>query len=95
MNFMLPNSGFVHITQFVSKCHLMLVEPNPAKGNASVSSSGSEEDGKCGALHCWIPAYKRSILKWIKCDSCDKYFHYYCVGLNKTPTNDYCCPVCV
>ena len=73
----------------------MLVEPTPAKGDASVSSNGSEEDGKCGALHRWIPAYKRSILKWIKCDSCDEYFHDYCVGLNKTPTNDYCCPVCM
>ena len=95
----------VHITQwFISnhglkiqqscKCHLMLVEPTPAKGDASVSSSGSE-DGKCGALRWWIPAYKRSILKWIKCDSCDEYFHDYCVGLNKTPANDYCFPVCV
>ena len=46
------------------------------------SSSDEVEDGKCGALHCKIAVYKGLIVKWIQCacDSCDKYFHVYCVG---------------
>ena len=78
-----------------SRSHLTLVEPTLATSDASISSSDPEEDGKCDALHCKIAAYKGSILKWIQCDSCDKYFHEYCVGLKKTPKNDYFCPGCV
>jgi len=57
-------------------------------------SSDDAEDGKCGALHCKIAVYKGLIIKWIQCDSCDRYFHAYCVGLKKTPENDYFCPEC-
>ena len=77
------------------RSHLTLVEPTPGMSDASISSSDPEEDGKCDALHCKIGAYKGSIFKWIQCDSCDKYFHEYCVGFKKTPKNDYFCPGCV
>lgn len=71
------------------------VKSASTKSDACLPSSSDEvEDGECGALHCKIAMYKGSIIKWIQCDSCDKYFHAYCLGLKRTPENDYFCPEC-
>ena len=67
-----------------------LVKPESATG----TEEEDEDEEYCQAKQCNIEKYKGKVARWIQCDSCNKWLHFFCAGLDqrrKTPQNFICC----
>ena len=56
-----------------------------------------DEDWEGGCSLCgkaWTDA-KGQVLESICCDKCDQWYHFSCVNIEKAPTGDFICPLCV
>ncbi|XP_049793761.1 lysine-specific demethylase lid [Schistocerca nitens] len=60
------------------------------------SDTQNDEDEDCAAVNCLKPVGQS--VDWVQCDGgCEKWFHLYCVGLDKqdvNPHEDYICVNC-
>lgn len=54
------------------------------------------DDGASCAMgsRCRITEYTGRRIKWVACDSCDGWYHVFCIGLKRVPKS-YCCVGCV
>ena len=83
-------------TVAASKARARKQSPRPTPSCSSSDVDSEEDNGlceECGA------AYKDDDMKmrkcWLGCDSCDKWFHYQCVGLRSIPKGYWSCKYCV
>ncbi|CAD7094087.1 unnamed protein product [Hermetia illucens] len=61
-----------------------------------IAASTSDDDEECSATNCARPTGRE--VDWVQCDGgCNKWFHMYCVGLDKDqikPDDDFICKRC-
>ena len=80
------------------KSKLPVVVPSSSPENTSDSTadeSTTDDTGMCEECGRVYKDDNHSIRKsWMGCDSCDRWFHYHCVGLTRIPKGFWSCKYC-
>lgn len=64
--------------------HIYVYNFSPTSSDLKCTDKGLNSDEEiCEAIPCLVAMCDRSVVEWVQCDNCSKWFHLFCIGLDR------------